>query len=236
MSINLAFFTILALTAVYMILVEIFTIMFMMTGLSHTRSVFQVISLLTGAGFTTAESEVIVTSRKRRKIAMVVMVTGNFMNILVLTVLVNFFVSVYKDSNFNFWTAIISLLLFIAAVVFYKRVPFLRSYFERGIKKMANRWMYDKKSNPVLVLDNFHGYCIVEVKVIEVPELLQGKTIFESDLSNRYGIRVLFIKRGEENFGDIHDKRQIQEMDRVIVFGPLNHIYDVFAPGHKKNY
>ena len=66
MSINLAFFTILALTAVYMILVEIFTIMFMMTGLSHTRSVFQVISLLTSSGFTTAESEVIVAVESLR--------------------------------------------------------------------------------------------------------------------------------------------------------------------------
>lgn len=234
MSINLAFFTILALTAVYMILVEIFTIMFMMTGLSHTRSVFQVISLLTSSGFTTAESEIIVASRRRRKIAMFVMITGNFMNILVLTVLVNFIVSIYKDSQFNFWTAIITLILFISAVIFYKRVPLTRTYFERIIKKMANRWMYDKKNNPLLVLDNFHGHCIVEVKVLDIPELLKNTTIYNSVLSDRFGIRVLFIKRGDENIGDINERTQIHEMDRVIVFGPLSHIYDVFAPEHKK--
>lgn len=230
MSLNLAFFTLLVLVSVYLIIIEIFTIIFMMTGLSHTRSSFQVISLLTNSGFTTAESEVIMSSRRRRKVAMMIMITGNLFNVIVLSVLVNMVITMYRDPFFNISQAVLALVGFSIIIITYKRLPFVKARFDKLIKRIANRWMYSKRSNPLLVLDNFHGYCIVEVKVLELPELLKEKTIFESGLSDKYGIRVLFIKRGDQYIGDMHENRHIKLMDRIIVFGPLENIYKIFAP------
>lgn len=228
MSVNLTLFVVLVLLAVYLVFIEIFTIIFMMTGLSHTRSVFQVISLLTNSGFTTNESEIIVSSRKRRKIAIFIMSFGNFFNVLLFSALVNAAVNLYKEKTFNYMQAVISVVVFIIVVITYKKLPIIRVGFDRLIKKVANKMMFDVHSNPLLILDNFHNFCIAEVKLLEVPELLKDKTIFESKISNNYGIRILLIKRGEEHIGDIKDTNRVMVMDRIIIFGPLKSIMEVF--------
>ncbi|PKM50513.1 MAG: hypothetical protein CVV02_11280 [Firmicutes bacterium HGW-Firmicutes-7] len=234
MSLNLAFLVLLVLIAFYLIFIEIFTTIFMMTGLSHTRSIFQVISLLTNSGFTTHESEVIVTSRKRRKIAITIMIFGNIFNVLVLSVLVNAVITMYQAPSFEFMQAIVIVAIFFAFFIIYKKMTFIKVRFDRLIKKAANKWMYSKKSNPLLVLDNFHEFCIVEIKVVEIPPILKDKTIFESSLSNDYGIRILYIKRGDQYIGYIEDDNRVLLMDRIIVFGPLHNITKVFnmKPSH----
>ncbi len=230
MSLNLAFFILLVLISIYLFIIEVFTVIFMLTGLSHTRSVFQVISLLTNSGFTTNESEVIVTSRRRRKLAIIVMIIGNLLNVSVISTLVNITITIYRDPTFNYAQAFVGLCIFVLIIIMHRRVPFIRTHLNTLIKNIANRWMYSKKSNPLLVLDNFHGYGIVEVKIIEVPSLLADKTIFESRISNNFGIRVLFIKRGDTYIGDIDDEQIILPLDRVIMFGPIHHITHLFTP------
>ncbi len=51
----------------YWIITELFTLLFRFTGLPDERARFQVISLLTGCGFTTRESEMILSSRPGEK-------------------------------------------------------------------------------------------------------------------------------------------------------------------------
>lgn len=229
MSLNLATFVLLVLSAVYLMFIEIFTIIFMMTGVSHTRSVFQVISLLTNSGFTTNESEIIVTSRKRRQIAIFIMIFGNLFNVLLISVLINATITVYENRSFDFLLAIISVIIFMIIIITYRKLPFIRVRFNRLIKKAANRFMFSKKSNPLLILDNFHGFCIAEIKLLDIPEIFVDKTIFESRISNNYGIRILFIKRGVDNIGYIEDTATIQKDDRLIVFGPIKNITKVFG-------
>ena len=52
----------------FIIVSEIFTILFRLTGLPEKRARFQAVSLLTTSGFTTNESELIMKSSLRRKI------------------------------------------------------------------------------------------------------------------------------------------------------------------------
>ena len=54
---------------IYVILIEIFSMLFRITGLTKEKASFQAISLLTNCGFTTGESEVITSDRLRRRIA-----------------------------------------------------------------------------------------------------------------------------------------------------------------------
>ena len=53
---------------VYWVIAELFTFFFRLTGLTAERARFQVTSLLTGTGFTTKESEIIMTSPRRRRL------------------------------------------------------------------------------------------------------------------------------------------------------------------------
>ncbi|MBQ6427870.1 MAG: hypothetical protein IJK03_03765, partial [Oscillospiraceae bacterium] len=54
---------------IYWIITELFTILFRFTGLPDERARFQVISLLTGCGYTTRESELFISNRSRRRLA-----------------------------------------------------------------------------------------------------------------------------------------------------------------------
>lgn len=228
MSLNLAFLIMLLLVALYIIFIEIFTVVFMITGMSHTRAKFQVISLLTNCGFTTEESEIVVYSRKRRKIAIIIMIFGNMFNVIIFSLLVNAITSFSKNENFNVLQVTVYLIGFLGFITMMKRVPFIRVSFDKLVKKIANKVMFSKNSNPLLILDNFHGFAIVEVKIVEVPEKFINKTIIESRISKDYGIRILTIKRNDKTIGDVSADEVINKNDRLLVYGSLTNIVNLF--------
>jgi len=228
MSLNLALLILLLLIAMYLTFIEIFTVLFMITGMSHTRSSFQVISLLTNSGFTTTESEVVVSSRKRRKLAIATMIFGHIFNVAIVSLLVNVIMSFSKDGSVNILPAIICLIVFLGFIYIFKRLPFVRVAFDKIVKRLANRVMFNKNSNPLLILDNFNGFVIAEVKIVDVPEKLKNKTLLESRISKDYGIRLLTIKRNEQTIGDIKKDEIVISNDRLIIFGPLMGIIEVF--------
>ena len=59
---------ILAFIIVYVIVVQIYSVLFRITGLTKEKAQFQSISLLSNTGFTTTESEIIVSDRVRARI------------------------------------------------------------------------------------------------------------------------------------------------------------------------
>lgn len=61
---------------IFLIIIEVITVLFKLTGLSEEKARFQVISLLTGSGFTTKEAELITQHPSRRKLAQILMVIG----------------------------------------------------------------------------------------------------------------------------------------------------------------
>ncbi|MDF2613974.1 MAG: conserved rane protein of unknown function [Clostridia bacterium] len=229
MSLNVAFLILLLLIVIYIIFIEIFTVVFMLTGMSHTRARFQVISLLTSCGFTTAESEIVVSSRTRRKIAITIMIFGNLFNVSVVSLLVNTIMSFSKRHSFSVLQATSYLIVFVVFIAIIKRVPWVRVTFDKVVKRIATKVMFNKNSNPLLILDNFHGFVIVEVKVIEVPKKFNNKTLLESRISKDYGIRILAIKRDDRTIGDISMDEMIIKNDRMIVYGPLANIVEVFG-------
>ena len=78
---------------VYWVISELFTMLFRFTGLPDERARFQVVSLLTGCGFTTRESELILTTRSRRRLARITMLFGYVFNITIVSAFVNVFLS-----------------------------------------------------------------------------------------------------------------------------------------------
>ncbi|MBU3188388.1 TrkA C-terminal domain-containing protein [Clostridium bowmanii] len=234
MSINLALLILLFLIILYITIIEIFTVILMLTGVSNTRAKFQVISLLTNCGFTTTESEIIVCSRKRRKSAITIMLFGNIFNVAIVSLLVNTVISFSRNKDFDVVHSILYLLIFLAFITIMKKIPFFRVSFDNVVKRIATKLIFSKKANPMLIFDNFHGFVIVEIKIVEVPEKLNNMTLLETRISNDYGIRVLNIKREDLLMGDISKDEVIMKNDRVMVYGHLANIIDVFEqkPSH----
>jgi hypothetical protein len=63
---------------IILVVIEIFVILFRLTGLKVEISRFQVISMMTGTGFTTDESELILGHPIRRKLATFLILFGAF--------------------------------------------------------------------------------------------------------------------------------------------------------------
>lgn len=63
---------------IILVVIEIFVILFRLTGLKVEVSRFQVISMMTGTGFTTDESELILGHPIRRKLATFLILFGAF--------------------------------------------------------------------------------------------------------------------------------------------------------------
>ncbi|NWQ41005.1 hypothetical protein MLOOGBEN_09890 [Bacillus sp. EB106-08-02-XG196] len=63
---------------IILVVIEIFVVLFRLTGLKVEVSRFQVISMMTGTGFTTGESELILGHPIRRKLAAFLILFGAF--------------------------------------------------------------------------------------------------------------------------------------------------------------
>ena len=74
---------------IYCIILDFFTMIFRLTGLPDEKARFQVMSLLTGCGFTTHESEMILAIKPRRRMALMIMLFGYVFNITIVSAFIN---------------------------------------------------------------------------------------------------------------------------------------------------
>ena len=93
MDITLALLLFSFIILLYWVITELFTFFFRLTGLPAEKARFQVISLLTGTGFTTRESEIVLTSRQRRRLARITMLFGYVFNVTIVSAFINVFLS-----------------------------------------------------------------------------------------------------------------------------------------------
>ena len=93
MNVYMALFLFSLIILIYWVITELFTILFRFTGLPDERARFQVISLLTGCGYTTRESEMFLSNRRRRRLARITMLFGYVFNITIVSAFVNVFLS-----------------------------------------------------------------------------------------------------------------------------------------------
>lgn len=215
----------------YQIIIEVFTMLYRINGISIERSKFQVISMLTGTGFTTEESELMLLTKKRRKLTQRIMFFGYIFNIFIVSVFINIFIS-YANSTF---TEVKVGLIVTLWTIFFMTV-FQRS---RTLKKILDdfvMWISDrkekKKENFISIYDTYGSKVIAEIELKNLRKDLSGKTIEESKIKQNYGINVLVIKRKEEIISEIYSDTVINEGDTIIVFGKIRDIKNVFK---KKN-
>ena len=101
MSTDFAILAFFSLMLTYLLICEIFTILFRLTGLTEETARFQVISMLTTCGFTTVESELITSSRKRRKLAFVTILFGYIFSVTIVSMVINFFMRLTDGNIFH---------------------------------------------------------------------------------------------------------------------------------------
>ena len=212
---------------VYWVISDLFTMLFRFTGLPAERARFQVISLLTGCGFTTRESELLLTSKSRRRLARVTMLFGYVFNITIVSMLINVLLSINLDNMTNLFSVLIPILAAVIIIIF-TRVPKVRAWSDRFIERLAGRVTRTKDVNTLLLLDYLGEDSIAQVTLVEVPEPFREKSLAKTGLRADYNIMVMLIEKPGKKPVPAGAKTVMEAGDKVTVFGDYKKIADVF--------
>jgi len=121
-------------------IVEVLSIALKLTGLDMDKARFQVISIITGTGFTTKESELISQHSTRRKIAQALMLISYVGYAILLGLVVNILLS---SSRLIYITIIFIVLSLVLLIII--RNKWLVNSFERLIEKKLGKTMEKMK-------------------------------------------------------------------------------------------
>ena len=230
MNIILAFALFALIILLYWVISELFTILFRFTGLPYGKARFQVTSLLTGCGFTMRESEMVVSTKSRRRLARITMLFGYVFNITIVTSLINVFLSLKQAPQAtSLLLAIIIPLVALAVIIIFIRVPAMRMRSNRWLEKIAGKVLNIEATNSMVVLDHIGRNAIARVTLVEVPEEFKGIPLSQSGLKEEKSILVMLVEKLGKHMEHPKADTMFEDGDRVTVFGDYSTICKTFG-------
>ena len=215
------------LVIIYQVLIEVFTILYRINGINVDISRFQVVSLLTGTGFTTNESESMLITKNRRKLTRRIMFFSYIFNISIVSTFVSIFSLTANTSKEDIPICIgLTLFIIIFLILFYK-INIRKSVIDKIVIDLVNK-RKTKKENFVFIYDTFGNKVIAEIELTKLKRSMKNKTLEEMQLSQKYHISLLVIKRKEQIISEIKPTTMLEEGDTVIVFGRVRDIKNAF--------
>jgi hypothetical protein len=201
------------------LIVKIASVALNLTGLDRKRAFFQSLSAFTGTGFTTQDSELIVSNDTRRKIIMVLMILGNAGLISVITTLVLSFRGEGLTPTLINITIILLAVLVLVVIFSNKRIgTVLTKQIKVGLVKSPT---FTKR--PVTeILRLAAGFGIAEITLNEDCVDI-GKTLSKSSFRER-DILILAIERGKKVIPTPHASEDLHVNDTIICYGKLDNI------------
>ena len=213
---------------VYWVISELFAMLFRVTGLPDEKARFQVISLLTGCGFTTHESELLLTNKSRRRLARITMLFGYVFNITIVSMLINVFLSL-KLSEFKNYFSILIPIIAASVIITFMRVPKVRAWGDRIIERLAGRVAHRGNENSLLLLDYIGEDSISQVTLHTVPEAFRDLPLSETGLKTEHNILVMLIEHRGQKAEPATAQTVFLPDDKLTVFGNYQTIAKVFA-------
>lgn len=211
----LAVITLLSVVAVSIIIVRIAAIALMLTGLSRDVARFQARSALSGTGFTTTESEMVVNHPLRRRIITILIILKNAGLITAVAALILTFM--------NTGTADIirrSLLLIggLILLLFLSKSAYVESLLSRVIQWALRKFTKLDVQDYLKLLNLRKDFEISTIK-LENESWLSGKKIADSELRNE-GVMILGLTRKDGKYiGVPRGKYQLHAGEELVLYG-----------------
>ena len=231
MKLEIAVILIMGFIMIYLFLIQVFTILFRITGLTNQKAKFQAICLLTCCGFTTSESEIITSDKARRKIAIVAMIIGYAFSVIIVSLVLNLLFNLDLSRAQTAGTMkviLISAGVFVGIIIIFQ-LPFVKRLFENIIAKIAlNIMRRNNYENRITLLDAYGKDAICEIMINNMPDILEDTPLYEARLRDTYKINILMIKRRNKLI-EITKDTILQHRDIIVVFGLHQSIKDLFS-------
>lgn len=219
---------ILSFIVVYVIVIQIYTVLFRITGLTKEKAHFQAISLLTNSGFTTSESEIITTDRFRRRIAIAAMINGYAFSVIIVSLIINMILSLKEDMQDQTLKIILVAFGIFVAIIIITQIPFIKRQFEKLIQFITTKLLRrNKTENIIIMLDNYGRDSMAEVYLNRIPEFMVDVPLSEMKIKEKYHLNVLMVKRSGKVI-DVNKDTIFKKGDRLVVFGSTASINNVF--------
>ncbi|EKN66551.1 hypothetical protein BABA_15617 [Neobacillus bataviensis LMG 21833] len=203
--------------------IEIFVILFRLTGLKVEVSRFQVISMMTGTGFTTEESELILGHPVRRKLGSFLILFGAFSLAVIISSISQFLSNGLRTKEILLAAAAVIVVFAVLKLDVVQR--FLARTFNRKMKQqieladMPIRDVFLKNKDDTLI--NLHIYQDSE---------LVNRTLNEAAADHdELELVALLIIRGKVRIVKHIYDTPIQEGDQILLFGMKKVISKTFA-------
>ncbi len=199
------------------IIVRIGAIALELTGLPTEVASFQAQSAFSGVGFTTEESEMIVTHPARRKIIRIIILLGSAGISSSIATLILTFINTSKS---NLILRGFVLILGLLTIYLFARSKYIYRIMKRIITKALERWTTLRVCDYEQILGLSKGYTVSRIKV-RPDSWMVGRPLKELQLESE-GILILSIYRkveGEERFiGVPTGDTVILEGDELILY------------------
>lgn len=195
-----------------------------LTGMSKESACFQARSALAGVGFTTRESEMVVNHPVRRRIIMLLMLTGNIgVPTVVATLVVSLITTAQSE---HWWRPVILLIAGLAAISYAAHSHWVERHLNRILALSLKRWTDLDVRDYVALLQLQSGYAVTEM-LVEPGDWLDGKTLVDAALT-REGLLVLGIQRaGGEYLGTPRATDAIQAGDILVIYGLVDRLKEL---------
>lgn len=219
---------------VYILISDVITIIFRLTGMSEETARFQAISLLTNSGFTTNESETVLASSLRRKIARFTMLFGYTFTVTIVSTTVNFFMSLRNSELSALLVYLPSLGIVIVGFYLIRRSVWFRTWFDGLIERWGTELIFGKNVNRILLVERYGDMAVAHIYLHTVPEMLQNTTLSASGLRSKHNIMVLMVKGLRIEARQADADTVLRPHDIIMVMGSLKDIRDVFEQSPEK--
>ena len=206
-------------------MIEVFSAIFRVDGVQIDKARFQIISILTGTGFTTNESEIMLATRKRRKITQIMILFSYIFNISIVSTIVNLFISTSNTSLTELIIGVVLTVINITLLIGLNKSTKIRRIFDNLVLRIGKR-KKKRKINPISIYDYYGNKVIAEVRIIKMHDKITDLNIVK--LKKDYNIQLLVVKRGSLIISDIDETIKIQDNDVLLVFGNYKVIRNLF--------
>ncbi|MFO7961166.1 MAG: TrkA C-terminal domain-containing protein [Nitriliruptoraceae bacterium] len=209
-----------------MVVTRVATIALTLTGMSQQAARFQARSALTGAGFTTTESESVVNHPVRRRIVMTLMLMGSAGIVTVLASVMLTFASTTSADGGNSTLALLALVAGTLALLSLMKLRPVDRAMSRVIR-LALRRFTDLDIRDYAALLEIHGGYTVSELLVDEQDWIAGHTLAELRLNDE-GVIVLGVQRVDGAYDGAADgETHIDAGDVLILYGRNDQIAEL---------
>jgi len=201
-----------------LIITRVATVALALTGMTPQAARFQARSALTGAGFTTSESERVVNHPVRRRIIMALMLIGNTGLVLAAALMVTLLAGGGEEGLARHVPQLVLLLAGLIALYVAARSAWLERVLARFIEGVLARHTQLAQRDYASLLRLGRDYRVVEMAV-EAGDWIEGRTLADLQLA-REGVLVLGVTRADGSYvGAPRGDATLHVDDVVMLYG-----------------